>query len=537
MFINYTRCKCKNFNIVMAYMRVTLILAVVKCRLVMSDLFLSNDVSNWTDALHSDECNLTGKSRTAERFDATEFVLLPGNPTNVSHAWIGAYLKQSKWINFDGCRLMEITTDSPVTFSTFDDVYITCVNKCGSNKILLHKNYCYCQNHVVRPVDIHCNSSACGVEYFGYCGTEEHVSNANKVKHHCLCQYDVIADVNEEVTIREPSKLDNQGECLSVKVSGDSGPVYYTTDCNSYTDGMVCKDFESSHLFAIRGTWREAFGNCESQNKSHQLDGVRGQIMIPKNVQAGSYWIGMRRFSKLMWGATDTDISSNTGSYTYQCTGLLISNPAFVHMNCSMEYLSLCDVTESSLSVSTDTIVTSVHVTASSSPVGGTASPHSHPGTQSSTVTSLVIAVIVVCLLVLLIAIVLFILRWKGKWHNNPLEMCRSSKSILKEDTDTHIEMTSNNITARNKYDTVNKGQHNVNTYNHGNEHDLTTYSHLQTNPTSGAPVLGSEYDSMAAIQSQQLGIYNTTQAPSSGDSPALDASYDSMSNVPRTSL
>ena len=92
-----------------------------------------------------------------------------------------------------------------------------------------------------------------------------------------------------------------------------------------------------------------------------------------------------------MWGATDTDISSNTRSYTHQCIGLSLSNPAFVHMDCSVELPSLCDVTESSLSASTDSIMTSAHVTPSSTPVDGTAPPHSHPGSQSSTVTSLVI--------------------------------------------------------------------------------------------------------------------------------------------------
>ena len=186
--------------------------------------------------------------------------------------------------------MKNIITDSPVNFSTFDDVYITCVNKCGSI-FYLHKNYCYCGNQLggFSSAHLRCNASACDVKYFGFCGTEEH----NSTNRYCFCRYTVfpvhvrepghilLPNLRQYLTILGTNGLDNQGECIAAKweMRGDinfPSLSYYTEDCDSYnkhsqTNGAMCWDLKEHHPIVMRVTWNEAFSVCPPD---YQLSGV-----------------------------------------------------------------------------------------------------------------------------------------------------------------------------------------------------------------------------------------------------------------------
>ena len=138
-------------------------------------------------------------------------------------------------------------------------------------------------------------------------------------------------------------------------------------------------------------------------------------------------------------------------------------------------------------------------------------------------ISLLVALVVVISVLVLIVIVVgvLIILKRKGKWHKNPLELFRSTKSILREETietPTQLSAGSEQNQIRVQYeqfdvpnDVIEKPYDEMKI----NNANGILYNNLNVSHNTEdifAPGIG-EYDTMAniqAAQNQNQGIYDT---------------------------
>ena len=153
----------------------------------------------------------------------------------------------------------------------------------------------------------------------------------------------------------------------------------------------------------------------------------------------------------------------------------------------------------------------------------------------NNVITPVTVAVGILCLF-FAVAILLIILKKKGMWHKSPLELCRKSNHETDEVPLSHLQANKPDDT----YDTMPGYNNDQNMYSHFDKpvdsiNGRNMYSQFER--TGGAIneniIVDSEYDTMANIQAQQEGIYDTAGSANSGHiNDTTQGVYDTLGNV-----